>query len=328
MSDEIDISTGDAAFAYLESNGVPWHGLGTAMPDEPAPLEEWLKAAKLEWEAKTVPIYFGEQKDEMLEKKALVRSDTNGVLGIVTDRYVPVQPKEFMSLADTIREKFPVRIDTMGALFNGKRIFSLLNITDDQFSIDGDAVNRNILMCTSFDGSLRSMLYGTAIRVVCNNTLTAALKSGTVLLTQKHFAGIDPEHLLPKIENLLENDRSNWEQFKVDVELMMKAKLTRDKVKEYYVNVLYPDLDSEKKLPTRTSNIIDEVMDAYDNGIGQGTGDNVWKAYNGLTYYTDHSKQSKSASISISGAIFEDSTVAAIKRDAWNKAIVIANTVV
>ena len=59
MSDEIDTSTGDAAFAYLESNGVPWHGLGTAMPDEKASLEEWLKASKLEWEAKTVPIYFG-----------------------------------------------------------------------------------------------------------------------------------------------------------------------------------------------------------------------------------------------------------------------------
>jgi hypothetical protein len=55
MSHEIDQSTGKPAIAY--TGDKPWHGLGERLP-EGEPIETWLKAARLDWELKRLPVQY------------------------------------------------------------------------------------------------------------------------------------------------------------------------------------------------------------------------------------------------------------------------------
>jgi hypothetical protein len=53
MPHEIDYSTGGPAIAY--AGETPWHGLGEKLP-EGQPIEAWLKAARLEWGLRRLPV--------------------------------------------------------------------------------------------------------------------------------------------------------------------------------------------------------------------------------------------------------------------------------
>ena len=48
MSHELEMVNGVANMAYRESQGIPWHGLGTPVHDNMTPIE-MMKAANLDW---------------------------------------------------------------------------------------------------------------------------------------------------------------------------------------------------------------------------------------------------------------------------------------
>ncbi len=52
---------------------TPWHGLGQELP-RGRPIEEWLKAARLDWELQRVPVQYHP------ESKLLTMSDRSCVL--------------------------------------------------------------------------------------------------------------------------------------------------------------------------------------------------------------------------------------------------------
>ena len=55
MAHNIDSTTGKPAIAYVGKR--PWHGLGEKLP-EGQPIEVWLKAARLEWELRRLPVQY------------------------------------------------------------------------------------------------------------------------------------------------------------------------------------------------------------------------------------------------------------------------------
>lgn len=55
MAHELDFSTGKAAIAYAGEK--PWHRYGEEL-EQGQPIEAWLKAARLEWELKRLPVQY------------------------------------------------------------------------------------------------------------------------------------------------------------------------------------------------------------------------------------------------------------------------------
>ena len=48
---------GQVEFAYLEQDGLPWHGLGQPMPVG-ASIEEWRKQAGMDWRIQRSEVRF------------------------------------------------------------------------------------------------------------------------------------------------------------------------------------------------------------------------------------------------------------------------------
>jgi len=96
-------------------------------------------------------------------------------LGTHGDRYVPIQNKEVFELAYALGDD--VKVESAGSLFNGKKLFVLLR--GNSIDVAGkDQVDPYLGLFNSHDGSLSLSAMPTSVRIVCNNTLTMALREG------------------------------------------------------------------------------------------------------------------------------------------------------
>jgi len=173
MAHELDMSNGRANMVY--TGETPWHRLGCVINPN-ASLDEWRRAAGMEWEAVEQPVFVNIDSTfvEVDKKKALVRSDTRDVLSIVSDRYKVVQPSEVIEFYAELVKENGLTMETAGCLHGGKRVWALARM-DDSFTLHGrDRTDPFVMMSTSYDGTFATQAAFTSVRVVCNNTLELA----------------------------------------------------------------------------------------------------------------------------------------------------------
>jgi phage/plasmid-like protein (TIGR03299 family) len=105
----------------------------------------------------------------------LHRSDTGAPLAVVSDGYRVVQPAEVMDFFRELVEIGGFELETAGALSDGRRVWALASVGDAAPVVSNDLVKPYLLLGTSYDGTMATVAKFTAIRVVCNNTITAAV---------------------------------------------------------------------------------------------------------------------------------------------------------
>lgn len=98
MAHDLATRNGRTAMAYFGE--ARWYRLGTKL-DNPPIAAEAIEAAGLDYRAELVPL----RTDEGIsvpERKAVIRSDTRKVLGVVGNGYVPIQNAERFSFVDAV----------------------------------------------------------------------------------------------------------------------------------------------------------------------------------------------------------------------------------
>ena len=164
-----------------------WHGLGTVFPDHPT-REEAQKIAH-NWEPITAPIFserpiVAEDGDlttvmeEVEGYKSVVRSDTNDVLGVVSESYTPVNNSEMYDIAEAIEgeAKGSVMYETGGSLKGGSKVWLLIRLRDPLI-IGGDDATATIpyyALQNNHDGLGSFRGQATMTRIVCDNTAQVA----------------------------------------------------------------------------------------------------------------------------------------------------------
>jgi phage/plasmid-like protein (TIGR03299 family) len=170
---------------------VPWHGIGAVLDGVPDSAVA-IKAAKLEWVVRQTAVFSANNWAEAIPGyKANVRSDTGEVLGIVSDRYKVAQNREVFAFADDLigTDQAKCTYETAGSLWNGRRVFMLVNMPKGR--IVGDEYQPYLCISNAHDGSAPLQVFLTGIRVVCNNTLTAALRTAKRKIAIRHMGSMD-----------------------------------------------------------------------------------------------------------------------------------------
>lgn len=176
MAHMIDTTTGSAAMAY--TGKTPWHGLGQALTAG-ADIPTWTREAGLAYTVLESPVLFqtaaATEPQAWPERKVLHRSDTGAALAVVSKGYNMVQPAEIMGFFSDLVALGGFQLETAGALSYGRRVWALASVGEAAPVVDGDLVKPYLLLGTSYDGTMATVAKFTAIRVVCNNTITAAV---------------------------------------------------------------------------------------------------------------------------------------------------------
>jgi len=291
----------DGKYAYastLVKAEKSWHGLGTYV-DKAMTAEEAITLANLDYEVEKQKIFIETpEKVEIPDRFATYRTDTKQPLGIVGNRYTVVQNREAFGFFDSIIDKGEAIFETAGALGNGEKIFVTAKLPDD-IMVGGEKIESYLLLFNSHDG-YSSLIAGlTEIRVVCNNTLQAALRKLNNKISISHTQSArDKISEAYRIMGLA----SQYNTVVGEVfNRMTDKKLTEEQYKKYFFDVLKPEYPvgdrNEKEISTRLMNTVDltykfsQTHPTQMTSEAQGT---LWGAYNAISGYYNYCQEYKS----------------------------------
>lgn len=295
MAHEIMIKNGVAQYASTQRE---WHGLGQLMPAG-QDVDAWAQAAGMEYEVKRGFVRYATERNQpadqmqvVKDKVVLFRSDTLAPLGVVSDGYKVVQPREVLEFFREWADAGGLTIESAGVLFGGKRYFATAKLADG-VCVDGsqDRIVPYALLSTSADGSLATEGRWTSVRVVCNNTLRMA-REGQTAFRLTHRSEWKPE----KFKAVIESAQSEFGAF-MQTSRKLAGIRVESKLAEEMTLALFRkgQTDSDK---ARESRGFLKVMDLF-GGAAKGatlesSRETAWGWLNGVTEYVDHHVRAQS----------------------------------
>lgn len=250
MAHMLDTTTGEAA-SYSGGGITPWHRLGTVIPGY-ADRSNVLELARLDWRVETGPVTVltSSGAHELPDRFCTYRDDTGAPLGVVGARYNTVQNS---TVADMLCDVIDVsggdaRFETAGALEDGKRVWFLLRLSDD-VTVGGDRHMPYLLGSTSHNGTTSTVLKPVMTRVVCNNTLTAAMWESSVEFRIRHTESADQR--ISEARKALRVAHKFSDVFAVEVAKLMDQAVTDSEFSRLLESV-FPINDDAKTTASKT----------------------------------------------------------------------------
>jgi phage/plasmid-like protein (TIGR03299 family) len=326
MAHALDMTRGRAAMAYAANGGAPWHGLGAAL--QPGlTIEEWTQAAGMDWKVQRAMVRFATSREmangaaadlrTMDDKVVLFRSDTHAALGMVSDSYKVVQPREVMEFFRDLTEEAGMTLETAGCLHGGKRFWALAKIGVSEGILDAnDKVGGYVLLSTSADGSLATEGRFTSIRVVCQNTLSFARSDSKASVRVTHRSEFDA--VKAKKEMGL-NVSAVRERFAAEMDTFRRlasTKLDQKEMVRLTLELIAGDsakldaMSQEEKVTLAAKPAAATIGTMASTGRGliganlAGGNGTAWSWLNAVTQYVDHAARARSQDNRLDSAWF------------------------
>jgi phage/plasmid-like protein (TIGR03299 family) len=286
-----DIATTNGRTAMMYAGATPWHRLGKRL-DAPATAAEAITAAGLDYSVELQSIKT-EADLRVPRRKAVVRTDTKTVLGVVSRGYAPIQNKTCFDFLDSVVAENGLRYHTAGALGRGERIWMLAKLPSHiRVKNSDDITEKFLLLSNSHDGSSALRCFLTPIRVVCANTLTLAHR-------QHRGEGITIRHrgnLAAKVRearDALGLAQVFFDDLEGRIDRLASHSPTPAQLQVYF-KTLFPD--PEERRATRAENVRERLTELFESGMGQDIPQirhTSWAAFNAVSEYVDHVKPTR-----------------------------------
>ena len=234
---------------------TPWHGLGDDFTGN-LTVEQMLKKAKLNWTVSLRPLAFntdrtpadGFDANEGLATtdsyRALVRDQDGKVLDVVGSRYLPTQNAEGFKFFKEFVEEGDAHFETAGSLRGGRIVWGLANLNAGFKLAGGDEVRGYLLLALPHEQGKAIVAKFTSIRVVCMNTLMAALRGGADGFRMSHRMIFDAS-MQENAKVTLGVAREQLDEHKADVTLLSKTRITHDDAVMMITHAISPALWAE-----------------------------------------------------------------------------------
>ena len=287
MSHELTTrADGRVEFAYLASDGTPWHGLGQALENGTS-LDAWREAAGMDWRIRRSQVRYAVDRDAdqfitLPEQHVLFRSDTNAPLGVVSSKYQVVQPGEVIEFFRDIAKAGGLELSAAGTIYDGKRFWATAKIGEAAPASVADKIGGYILISTSADGSLATEVRRTTVRTVCKNTLQMAMADAAASVKVTHRSVFDPA----SVKEFMGLNTAAWDSFRHTVTRLANIEMLADEAADVTAQVLG---GGEK---VRDTAGYKKVLSLFNGGGMGSTMDGVfgtrWGFLNAVTEYADH----------------------------------------
>jgi len=297
----IDMTGNRANMAYVGE--TPWHGLGTVLQPG-ASLETWTQAAGLGWTALKLPSYYeiparyeGAKPGEtdMVKSKDkfhIVRDDTYESLGVMSEGYHVVQPKDVLDFFQHfILTDDRFQLETAGSLKAGRVIWALAKF-QEAMDCAGDEHVPYVLLTTSYNGSLATTAQATMIRVVCNNTLTAAVyaKSNRAVVKVAHSTRWTPE-VVAHAHDQLASITGDFAVYRRLAEALAGVRMAKSQTEDFLKRLSFPKGETEASAAQKSQ--YDALFRAWAVTATETEGNTAWAALNGVTRFVDHDRNTR-----------------------------------
>ena len=329
MAHELETQNGVASFASFREPA--WHGLGTVFTEEKNTAEMLVAANLNNWNVRLVDVEIPNTLTSDKSYQYVVRtnptdSSQTDVLGVVGERYVPLQNEELFAFGDNILDGGG-RWETAGSIRGGRVVFGSLALERETIldpSGVADKVKTYLLINTSHDGSIAIQASITPVRVVCANTLNLALgsKRGKNAVKQsfkiRHTQSAEGKIQIARETLGLAN--KYMDAFDIMANAMIQKEITAQQFNEIIL-AAYPKPDKDSKGAVKKwENKVDTINDIYTGQFNGMIAGNAWGALNALTERLDwhRSARGNSNESLLAAASGFDATITAEKNRLLN----------
>jgi len=298
MAHDIHYNEQTGKHGFFSVKEKAWHGLGQVISDYPT-SEEAIIHAGLNFEVVKRPnIHALPSGVNIISDNSYFtyRTDTEAILGDkVGSDYEVVQNTEVFNFFDGIvGDKNGILYETAGCLAQGATIFVTAKLPDYIRVGRDDCIEKYLLLTSSHDGTGSITIAFTPIRVVCRNTLNAALHNHTNCIKIRHTASatdkLNEAHKMLGISNQLsvelEAIYNRWSRVRItDPELKRLIQLAMSPNKETYEKL---KTGRDEELSGHFNNMVSSVMEyalvspTQQEATTKGT---LFGAFNAVTGY-------------------------------------------
>lgn len=221
--------------------------------------------------------------------KAIVRADKK-IVGIVGKDRETLQPIEQFEFFEPFRECKAVTLESGMSLRGGSQLILTAKLNGGDFDVlPGDSIKSYLMFAISFDATLAQMTKFCATRVVCANTLAAALneknKEGT--WRNKHTKNVRDR--IHKVQEVVGEALAVTKKTQEAMQAIARKPANKEQLKNYVHSVFE---FNPKDASPQAVNKVSEVIELIDTQKGlelvpamRGT---YWQGYNAVTDYLTH----------------------------------------
>lgn len=284
-----------------------WHGLGVCVEGQPNAAAA-LMHAKLGWIVEKEPAFYhweahvdaigqdvpaGWMKAPgafLTVRTDLDKTDPRRVLGVVGSAYDPIQNVTAFGIADALAGEGGARFETAGSLYNGKKVW-MLAVLPARMTVKDDQLDQYLLISNSHDGSSALEILPTTIRVVCNNTLTAALARQKNRITIRHTSNHAEQ--IEQAKYVLSQADSTFAKTARLFNSMAEQKIDA-RFASAFLQAMFPDPadpDASNTRAAKTREHIRHLYNGYQPGADQdATKGTAYGLLNATTDYISHAR--------------------------------------
>jgi len=328
MAHELDNSTGKYALASTDKEwhfGETQHALILPGDDldtiiNKAGLNYTIKRARVRYN--TAPVgHPAHTVREVDDRVVQFRSDTFQDLGIVSDSFETVQPRETVETIYRYCEEGGATMKSLGAVFGGRRYFATAKIGDDVSVGKGDILTPFITIWTACDGSLATEVDWTSFAAVCNNTLSALI-AGAEKSTTKYRQTHRSKFKADKARQTIEASNAEFRAFVEAARELAAARVSAKAAETFFAELLAGSQEPADLEKAKEQRAFPALLALY-NGKGKGSDltcrkGTAWGLVNAVTDYVDHSVRARSDDHRLVSA--QSGPGAALKQRAFNLA--------
>lgn len=306
--------SGLVEMAYVGQN--PWHGLGFYLGDKAVTSKVIMERAGIDWSVELRDIYYSGKNDagELIhvplpDYVATVRADTQEALGIVGRDYKPIQQREAFDFTDELVGDAAAMYETAGSLHSGQEVWALVKLPHQLVVTGDDVLNQYLLFVNGHNGKKAFRCGFTTIRVVCDNTCSAALaqweRGITNIVSVRHTGDIKSK--VEEARKILGISLKYFEVAGKVYRAMSQKQINDIMLQEYFRSVVPTPEDVEpgatdlrkaqvQLAQEKTKNVHVWLAQLFETGRGNhlpGARGTLWGAFNAVTEYVDHVRPAK-----------------------------------
>lgn len=276
-----------------------WHGIGTEVPAGTS-LADATRLAGLDYEVEKRKIYYAAGKDSkrvIKDKFALVRATDGEFYDVCSPKYHVHQPADGWSFMKRFTDAGHMHLNTVGQLFKGKFLWGLADVGSEFRVGREDVVKGHLLIVMPYVVGRPTVIKHVNTRVVCENTLGAALGENGGEYRVSHVKALDQD-VYAMAEKALGLSHERLAEFQAAAETLSQVHVSSEQVDAYFRTVfkLTPaDLEVRRLADgaetADTSRVLPKLHEALEHGPGAnlpGTRGTAWGALNAVTFVEDH----------------------------------------
>lgn len=267
-----------------------WHRIGRSTQGAESSGAA-LHMAQLDWQVREQALWanVGDGMRAVSSHKAIVRCDSEEVVGVVGRRWTPVQNAQAFRWLDELVGAGSVRHEYAGCTRSGALVWALVRLPVElRIAGTDDIVHPFILVCNSHDGSVAFRAVNTSVRVVCSNAITHALRqAGPDRVTVKHTQSVHER--LADAQAVLGASIERHRRLEVQINALARRKFTARDFTEFLDGVLGASPKSDDHPDGEPTAARMRIAANFDHELQRlrGIEHSAWAAFNAVSQYVD-----------------------------------------